>query len=306
MSAKLLDGLKISKEIKAEVEKEVKILFETKEIKPGLAAVIVGNDPASQVYVGSKVKTCESLGLYSEKHTLAESTTTEELLALVNKLNEQDSIDGILVQMPLPKQIDADKIFSAISPSKDVDGFHPENVGKLALKQNGFVACTPAGIMELFKRYGLAVAGKHAVVLGRSRIVGLPMALLLTHSDATVTICHSKTQKLREITKEADIIIAAIGRTAFVTTEDIKPGAIVIDVGINKLSEETEVLRYFPDYTKRLEELEKKGYTLIGDVEPVCDTVAGYLTPVPGGVGPLTIAMLMKNTLKAAKLRRGL
>lgn len=306
MSAKLLDGLKISKEIKAEVAEEVKTLFETKQIRPGLAAVIVGDDPASQVYVGSKVKTCEALGLYSEKHTLPETTTTEELLALVSKLNSQETIDGILVQMPLPKHIDSDKIFSAISPSKDVDGFHPENLGKLALKQEGFVACTPAGIMELLKRYDLNVAGKRAVVLGRSRIVGLPMALLLTHSDATVTICHSKTPKLREITRDADIIIAAIGKTAFLTTEDVRLGAVIIDVGINKLTEETEVLRYFPDYTKRLEELEKKGYTLIGDVEPVCDTVAGYITPVPGGVGPLTIAMLMKNTLKAAKLRRGL
>jgi methylenetetrahydrofolate dehydrogenase (NADP+)/methenyltetrahydrofolate cyclohydrolase len=306
MSAKLLDGLKISKEIKAEVAEEVKLLFETKQIRPGLAAVIVGDDPASQVYVGSKVKTCEALGLYSEKHTLPETTTTEELLALVSKLNSQETIDGILVQMPLPKHIDSDKIFSAISPSKDVDGFHPENLGKLALKQEGFVACTPAGIMELLKRYDLSVAGKRAVVLGRSRIVGLPMALLLTHSDATVTICHSKTPRLREITKDADIVIAAIGKTAFLTTEDVRLGAIIIDVGINKLTEETEVLRYFPDYTKRLEELEKKGYTLIGDVEPVCETVAGYITPVPGGVGPLTIAMLMKNTLKAAKLRRGL
>lgn len=305
MSAKLLDGLKISKEIKAEVEKEVKILFETKQIKPGLAAVIVGSNPASQVYVGSKVKTCETLGLYSEKHTLPETTTTEELLALITKLNDQETIDGILVQMPLPKQIDADKIFSAISPSKDVDGFHPENVGKLALKQEGFIACTPAGIMELLKYYDLQVAGKRAVVLGRSRIVGLPIALLLTHADATVTICHSKTPKLREITREADIIVAAIGQIAFLTSEDIKLGATIIDVGINKLSEETEILRYFPDYTKRLEDLEKKGYTLIGDVEPVCETVAGFITPVPGGVGPLTIAMLMKNTLKAAKLRRG-
>lgn len=306
MSAKILDGLSVAKEIKAEVAQEVKALFESHQIRPGLAAVIVGSDPASQVYVGSKVKTCEALGLYSEHHTLPETTTTEELLALIASLNAKDTIDGILVQMPLPKQIDPDQIFAAISPSKDVDGFHPENVGRLALKQTGFVACTPAGIMEMLKRYDLNVAGKRAVVLGRSRIVGLPMALLLTHADATVTICHSKTPKLREITKEADIIIAAIGRTAFVTTEDIKPGAIVIDVGINKLSEETEVLRYFPDYTKRLEELEKKGYTLIGDVEPVCESIAGYLTPVPGGVGPLTIAMLMKNTLKAAKLRRGI
>ncbi|MBL8195244.1 MAG: bifunctional 5,10-methylenetetrahydrofolate dehydrogenase/5,10-methenyltetrahydrofolate cyclohydrolase, partial [Blastocatellia bacterium] len=231
---------------------------------------------------------------------------TEELQELIFKLNNQDNIDGILVQMPLPKQIDVDKIFASISVNKDVDGFHPENVGRLALKQTGFVACTPAGVMELLKRYDIDPAGKRAVVLGRSRIVGLPLALLLIHANATVTVCHSKTAKLKEITREADIIVAALGQTAFITTEHIKSGAIVIDVGINKLTEETEILRYFPDYTKRLEDLEKKGYTLIGDVEPDCETIAGYLTPVPGGVGPLTIAMLMKNTVKAAKLRRNL
>lgn len=306
MTAKLLDGLSVAKQIKEEVAAEVKALFESYQVKPGLAAVIVGSDPASQVYVASKVKTCESLGLYSEKHVLPETTTTEELQELISRLNEQNNIDGILVQMPLPKQIDADKIFASISVSKDVDGFHPENVGKLALKQAGFVACTPAGVMELLKRYDIDPAGKRAVVLGRSRIVGLPLTLLLMHADATVTVCHSKTAKLKEITHQADIIVAAIGRTAFITTEHIKPGAIIIDVGINKLTEETEILRYFPDYTKRLEDLEKKGYTLIGDVEPDCETIAGYLTPVPGGVGPLTIAMLMKNTVKAAKLRRNL
>ncbi|MBK7994433.1 MAG: bifunctional 5,10-methylenetetrahydrofolate dehydrogenase/5,10-methenyltetrahydrofolate cyclohydrolase [Blastocatellia bacterium] len=306
MTAKLLDGLKVAKQIKEEVAAEVKYLFESYQVKPGLAAVIVGNDPASEVYVASKVKTCETLGLYSEKHVLAKSTTTEELQELIFKLNNQDNIDGILVQMPLPKQIDADKIFASISVNKDVDGFHPENVGRLALKQTGFVACTPAGVMELLKRYDIDPAGKRAVVLGRSRIVGLPLALLLIHANATVTVCHSKTAKLKEITREADIIVAALGQTAFITTEHIKSGAIVIDVGINKLTEETEILRYFPDYTKRLEDLEKKGYTLIGDVEPDCETIAGYLTPVPGGVGPLTIAMLMKNTVKAAKLRRNL
>ncbi|MFY9225006.1 MAG: bifunctional 5,10-methylenetetrahydrofolate dehydrogenase/5,10-methenyltetrahydrofolate cyclohydrolase [Blastocatellia bacterium] len=306
MTAKLLDGLKVAKQIKEEVAAEVKALFESYQVKPGLAAVIVGSDPASEVYVASKVKTCESLGLYSEKHVLAETTTTEELQELISRLNNQDNIDGILVQMPLPKQIDADKIFASISVNKDVDGFHPENVGRLALKQTGFVACTPAGVMELLKCYDIDLAGKRAVVLGRSRIVGLPMTLLLMHADATVTVCHSKTAKLKEITREADIIIAALGRTAFITTEHIKSGAIVVDVGINKLTEETEILRYFPDYTKRLEDLEKKGYTLIGDVEPDCETIAGYLTPVPGGVGPLTIAMLMKNTVKAARLRRNL
>jgi len=306
MTAKLLDGLKVAKQIKEEVAAEVKALFESYQVKPGLAAVIVGSDPASEVYVASKVKTCETLGLYSEKHVLAETTTTEELQELISRLNNQDNIDGILVQMPLPKQIDPDKIFASISVSKDVDGFHPENVGRLALKQSGFVACTPAGVMELLKRYDIDPAGKRAVVLGRSRIVGLPLALLLMHANATVTVCHSKTAKLKEITREADIIIAALGRTAFITTEHIKSGAIVIDVGINKLTEETEILRYFPDYTKRLEDLEKKGYTLIGDVEPDCETIAGYLTPVPGGVGPLTIAMLMKNTVKAARLRRNL
>lgn len=300
MSAQLLDGLAVAKQIKAEVAAEVKSL----ELRPGLAAVIVGSDPASQVYVGSKVKTCEALGLYSEKHELPATTTTAQLLALVADLNSRDEIDGILVQMPLPAGIDADQVLAAIDPAKDVDGFHPQNLGQLVLKQPRFVACTPAGVMELLRRYNLPIAGKRAVVVGRSRIVGMPMALLLTHADATVTICHSKTPDLAAITREADILVAAMGRTACITTKHVKLGAVVIDVGINKLTEETEVLRYFPDYTKRLEDLEKKGYTLIGDVEPVVDSVAGYITPVPGGVGPLTIAMLMQNTLKAAKLRR--
>lgn len=303
MSAQMLDGVKIAKEIKAEVANEVEKLAAS-GIKPGLAAVLVGDDPASHVYVGSKVKTCETLGLYSEKHQLPAETSTEELLSLIHTLNNDAKIDGILVQMPLPRHIDSDRIIDAVDPNKDVDGFHPQNVGRLALKQPGFVACTPAGIMEMLSRSGLSLSGKRAVVLGRSRIVGMPMALLLTHADATVTICHSKTVQMERITREADILIAAIGHTAFVTREMVKPGAIVIDVGINKLTDESEVLRYFPDYTKRLEEFGKKGYTLIGDVEPDVENVAGYLTPVPGGVGPLTIALLMKNTVKAAQQRR--
>lgn len=303
MCAQLLDGAAVAKQIKAEVGEEVKVLAES-GVRPGLAAVIVGDDPASQVYVGSKVKTCESLGLYSEKHALPATTTTEQLLSLINELNARDQIDGILVQMPLPAQIDTDAVIDAIDPLKDVDGFHPVSVGRLALKQVGFVPCTPAGIIELLARSNIQIAGRRAVVLGRSRIVGLPMALLLTHLDATVTICHSKTAELARVMREADILVAAIGRAAFVTAEQIKPGAVIIDVGINKLSDRATLERHFPDDARRMDEFTRKGYTLIGDVAPAAFAMADYYTPVPGGVGPLTIAMLMKNTLKAAKLRR--
>jgi methylenetetrahydrofolate dehydrogenase (NADP+)/methenyltetrahydrofolate cyclohydrolase len=304
MCAQLLDGVSIAKQIKTEVAEEVKLLAQ-RGIRPGLAAVLVGDNSASHVYVGSKVKTCEALGLYSEKHVLPASTTTVQLLELINSLNQRDEIDGILVQMPLPAQIDADAIIEAVDARKDVDGFHPVNIGRLALKQPSFVACTPAGIMEMLIRSNIKLAGCQAVVLGRSRIVGMPMALLLTHADATITICHSKTRDLESITGAADILIAAIGRTAMIGAQHIKPGAVVVDVGINKLTERSEVLRYFPDNEKRLAEFESKGYTLIGDVDPTGVEQAQYFTPVPGGVGPLTIAMLMKNTLKAAQLRRG-
>lgn len=303
MTARLLDGNQIAREIKDEIARKVSGLS-AEGIRPGLAAVLVGDNPASKVYVSSKTKTCASLGIYSETHTLPASTTTEELLELVLSLNGREEIDGILVQMPLPPQIDSDKVLEAVLPIKDVDGFHPDNLGRLALKQPRHIACTPAGILELLCRSGIDVKGKRAVVLGRSRIVGMPMALLLTHADATVTICHSRTPAISTISREADILIAAIGRPAFVTEEFIRPGAVVIDVGINRLDSRQDVQKYFPDDSKRMEAFEAKGSTLIGDVDPRAFAQTSAYTPVPGGVGPLTIAMLMSNTVKAAQLRR--
>jgi methylenetetrahydrofolate dehydrogenase (NADP+)/methenyltetrahydrofolate cyclohydrolase len=301
----LLDGIAIAKQIKEEISTEVKALL-LKGIKPGLAAILVGDNPASKVYVASKTKTCEQLGLHSETHLLGGETSTNELIGLIKQLNQRDNIDGILVQMPLPSQIDSDMVLEAVDPSKDVDGFHPENIGKLALKQPRFVACTPAGVMEILKRSNIEITGKHAVVIGRSRIVGIPMSLLLTHADATVTICHSKTSNLAEIASSADILIAAMGRTAFIAAKHIKQGAAVIDVGINRLDKREDVLKYFPEDQKRLDDFERKGSVLIGDVDPrgISQAGAAHFTPVPGGVGPLTIAMLIKNTVEAARLRR--
>jgi methylenetetrahydrofolate dehydrogenase (NADP+) / methenyltetrahydrofolate cyclohydrolase len=300
----LLDGAKIAKEIRTEVGEEVKELTAA-GVRPGLAVVLVGDNPASQIYVASKTKACESLGIYSETIIPPANITTAQLLDIINTLNNRDEIDGILVQLPVPGQIDTDTVLNAVDPRKDVDGFHPENVGRLTLKQTRFAACTPAGIMEMLARSNIEVSGRRAVVIGRSRIVGMPMALLFTHADATVTICHSKTTDVAAIAREADILVAAMGRTAFVTKEFIKPGSAVVDVGMNRLNDREQVLRYFPGDAKRMEEFERKGYTLIGDVDPVAAmSSAAHFTPVPGGVGPLTIAMLLKNTVKAARLRR--
>lgn len=279
-------------------------------LKPGLAVVIVGDDPASQVYVGSKVKTCESLGLYSEKHALPASTTTEELLALVDELNQRDEIDGILVQSPPPPHIDERQVTEAVDPAKDVDGFHKLNAGLLMQgSADALVPCTPAGIIEMLDHYEIPIAGANAVVIGRSDIVGKPMAMLLLQRHATVTICHSRTKNLPEVTRRADIVVAAIGRTAMITGDYIGEGAVVVDVGMNSVSAEADVRRIFSDeeIPKRLEVLQKRGSTLVGDVEPrsVIER-ASYFTPVPGGVGPLTIAMLMQNTVKAAERRRGM
>lgn len=308
MTAQVLNGVEVAEHIKQLVSARVSELA-GRGIKPGLAAVIVGDDPASKVYVGSKVKTCEALGLHSEKHELSGTTTTEELLALVNQLNQNDAIDGILVQMPLPKQIDARRILEAIDPAKDVDGFHAVNVGKLVQGRDALVACTPAGVIELLDYYKIPIAGAHAVVVGRSDIVGKPMALLLLHRHATVTICHSKTKDLAAVTRQANIVIAAIGRTAMITGDHVREGAVVVDVGMNDATTEEEIHRIFaePERSKRLEVLAKRGRTLVGDVEPrTVAEKAAWLTPVPGGVGPLTIAMLMQNTLRAAEMRRGL
>lgn len=278
---KIIDGKKISSDIKEELKEEVKQLKE-KGISVTLAVIQVGNDPASTVYVGNKKKACEYIGIGSLSYELKEETTQEELLALIKELNEKDEVNGILVQLPLPKHIKEDVIIKAISPKKDVDGFHPENVGLLSTGQKGFVSCTPAGVIELLKRSGIAISGKECVVIGRSNIVGKPMAALLIREDATVTICHSKTADLKEVAKRADILIAALGKPKFINREYIKEGAVVIDVGIHRL----------------------EGKKLCGDVdfEDVFDLVRA-ITPVPGGVGPMTIAMLMKNCVESAKAK---
>lgn len=304
MPATLLDGTKIAAQIRAEVAAEVRSLSAA-GVRPGLAVILAGNNPASEIYVRGKVKACEEVGVYSEKHTPPDSATTEELLALVHDLNRRNEIDGILVQLPLPAQVDAKKILIAVDPAKDVDGFHPMNVGFLSTQRPGLVPCTPEGIIEILKRSNIAIQGADAVVVGRSDIVGKPTAMLLTNANATVTICHSKTKDLPGVCRRADILVAAMGRSGMITRDYIKPGAAVIDVGMNKITDRAEFEKFFRGNEKREAAFAKNGSTLIGDVHPNAAEVAGSLTPVPGGVGPLTIAMLMVNTVKAAKMRRG-
>jgi methylenetetrahydrofolate dehydrogenase (NADP+) / methenyltetrahydrofolate cyclohydrolase len=296
-----LEAADLAARIKAEVKAEI-----AGGVRASLAAVRVGDDPASAVYVRNKIRACEEVGIRSEHHALPESTTTEQLLDLIVSLNTRDDVDGILVQLPLPAQIDETAIIEAMSPLKDVDGFHPVNAGRLALGRPVLVPCTPAGIIELLDDRGVEIRGANACVVGRSQIVGRPMAQLLLQRDATVTICHSRTRDLAAVTRTADLLVVAIGRTGFIGRDHIKPGAVVIDVGMNKVSDVDEVRRLFGDEAeKRLEVVAKRGSTLVGDVNPAEGAeVAGMLTPVPGGVGLLTVAMLMKNTLKAAKLRR--
>ena len=303
MTARILDGTKLAAEIRAEVAAEVKQISAS-GVRPGLAVVLVGHNPASEVYVRGKVKSSQEVGLYSEQHSPPESATTEELLALIESLNGRDEIDGILVQLPLPPQVDSKKVLLAVDPAKDVDGFHPMNVGYLSTQRPGLVPCTPAGVMEILRRSGIAVAGQEAVVVGRSDIVGKPVAMLLLNQNATVTVCHSKTRDLPGVCRRGDILVAAIGRAGMVTREFVRPGATVIDVGINKVTDRAEFDRLFAGNAKRLETFISKGSTLVGDVHPEVAEVAEAITPVPGGVGPLTIAMLMSNTVKAAKLRR--
>jgi methylenetetrahydrofolate dehydrogenase (NADP+) / methenyltetrahydrofolate cyclohydrolase len=304
MAARILDGSTLAGEIRAEVAAEVKALGAV-GIRPGLAVVLVGHNPASEVYVRGKVKSSEEVGLYSEQHSPAESSSTEELLSLVHSLNGHDEIDGILVQLPLPAHVDAKKILLAVDPAKDVDGFHPMNVGYLSTQRPGLVPCTPAGVMEILRRSSIRVAGQEAVVVGRSDIVGKPVAMLLLNENATVTVCHSKTRDLPRVCRRADILVAAIGQAGIVTQDFVKPGATVIDIGINRVTDRAEFDRLFAGNAKRLETFVAKGSTLVGDVHPAVAEIAGAITPVPGGVGPLTIAMLMANTVKAAKLRRG-
>lgn len=304
MAATLLDGNKIANEIRAEVAAEVRTLSAA-GVRPGLAVILVGKNPASEIYVRGKVKSSEEVGIYSERLTPAENITTDELLELVLELNHREEIDGILVQLPLPPQVDSKKILMAVDPAKDVDGFHPVNVGFLSTQRSGLVPCTPAGIIEILKRSGIPIAGQEAVVVGRSDIVGKPVAMLLINGNATVTVCHSKTRDLPGVCRRADILVAAIGRAGMITRDFVKPGATVIDVGMNKVTDQGEFQRLFAGNAKREESFRAKGSTLVGDVHPEVAEVAGAITPVPGGVGPLTIAMLMSNTVKAAKLRRG-
>jgi methylenetetrahydrofolate dehydrogenase (NADP+)/methenyltetrahydrofolate cyclohydrolase len=268
-------------------------------VRPGLGVVLAGEDPASAVYVRSKTRACQELGIASETARLPASSTTEEVAAVVAGYNARADVHGILVQLPLPPQVDATRVLDLVSPLKDVDGFHPENVGRLVQKRPRFVPCTPAGVMELLRRNGVAIAGRRAVVLGRSEIVGKPMALLLMHADATVSVCHSRTRELEAVCREADILVAAIGRAGLVRAAHVKPGAVVVDVGMNRVADAAQARELVAPV--RMAEFDKRGYVLVGDVhEPSVAAVAGALTPVPGGVGPLTIAMLLHNTVAAA------
>ena len=304
MPARILNGNAIRDQIYAELSGEIAALA-AGGVRPGLAAVRVGDDPASKLYVTSKIAACEKLGLASFHITPPATISTEELLALVGELNANDDVDGILVQMPLPHGIDSKRILDAVSPEKDVDGFHPISVGHLVAGRPGLVACTPAGVMEILRRSGIPIEGANAVVIGRSDIVGKPMALLLLHANATVTICHSKSRDLPGIARRADILVAAIGRAAMVTRDFVKPGATVIDVGQIVVKDASEAERIFAKFPAKLESFRAKGSVLVGDVHPEVAEIAGAITPVPGGVGPLTIAMLMSNTVRAARMRRG-
>ena len=304
--ARLLEAASLAARIKDEVKTTVERMVAERGIRPCLAAVRVGDDPASAVYVRNKIRACEEVGIRSEHHALPESTSTSELLELIGSLNTREDVDGILAQLPMPAGVDETAIIEAIDPAKDVGGFHPVNAGKLAMGRPVFVPCTPAGIIELLDDNAIELRGMNACVVGRSQIVGRPMAQLLLQRDATVTICHSRTRDLAAVTRSADLLVVAIGRAGFIRGDHIKPSATVIDVGMNKVSNPDEVRSLFgAEAEKRLEVVAKRGYTLVGDVNPAeAMEVAGMLTPVPGGVGLLTVAMLMKNTLKAANLRR--
>jgi methylenetetrahydrofolate dehydrogenase (NADP+) / methenyltetrahydrofolate cyclohydrolase len=304
MTAQVLDGQKIRDEVFGELKGEITKLS-AQGVRPGLAAVLVGENPASQLYVKSKIAACEELGMASWLHSPPATVSTEYMLQLVRDLNEDDKVDGILVQLPLPTQIESKRVLEAVDPAKDVDGFHPMNLGRLASNRPGLVACTPAGCMEMLRRYKVPIEGANAVVLGRSDIVGKPMALLLMHANATVTICHSKTRELGEVVRRADIVVAAMGKAGYVQADWIRPGAAVIDVGTNRVTDAAEAEKLLKNFPARLEKFRAKGNVLIGDVHPDAVFTAGALSPVPGGVGPMTITMLMSNTVKAARLRRG-
>lgn len=307
MPARLLDGVAVGHAIRAELRPEVEAFTREAGRPPGIALVLVGNDPGSELYVGSKLKSAGESGIRADLERLPGTATVDELLRVVDRLNASDVHDGILVQSPLPKQMGPDaerRVFDAIDPAKDVDGFHPTNVGRLVQGRSALVACTPSGVIEMLDREGIEIAGKRAVVIGRSEIVGKPMALLLLNRHATVTICHSRTTDLAAVCREADLLVAALGRPAFVTKDFIKPGATVIDVGTTPVSDRTFLQTLFAPGHRRLAAFEKRGSLVIGDVHPEVEDVAGAMTPVPGGVGPLTIAMLLKNTVRAAHARR--
>jgi methylenetetrahydrofolate dehydrogenase (NADP+)/methenyltetrahydrofolate cyclohydrolase len=302
--ATILDGNKIAAQIRSEVAEQVRALAAVGQ-RPGLAVVLAGEDHASAIYVRSKIKACQEVGILSEEIFAPASVNTSELLAEVARLNRRDDIDGILVQLPLPPEVDSQQVLLAVDPEKDVDGFHPVNVGKLATQRPTLAPCTPAGVMEILLRNHIAIAGRRAIVVGRSQVVGRPMALLLLNHDATVTICHSKTVDLPEITRLADILIVAVGRAGLVTENWVKPGATVIDVGINRVTDRTKFEELFAGDAAREKAFAEKGSVVAGDVHPRVAEAAGAITPVPGGVGPLTIAMLMENTVKACHMRRG-
>lgn len=309
MSARILSGKVIADAIKSEIAVEVSDLREIHGFAPCLVVVRVGEDPASLVYVGSKVRTAEELGIISEHLHFPAETSQEKIIAVVEELNGRSDVDGILVQLPLPKHIDEREILERMDPEKDVDGFHPINAGRLTQGYPALAPCTPAGVIEILKRSDIEIAGKHAVIVGRSNIVGKPMAMLLLKENATITICHSRTADLPAITRQADILVAAIGRAGFIRAEHIGEGATVIDVGINNFSEVAMANEMFPieDVEKRVATIEKRGFTLVGDVNPkdAMEKAANF-TPVPGGVGLLTVAMLMKNTVEASRMRRGI
>jgi methylenetetrahydrofolate dehydrogenase (NADP+)/methenyltetrahydrofolate cyclohydrolase len=298
MTARLLDGTATARAIKEELRVQVRDL-EGQGHRPGLGVLLVGDDPASAVYVRSKTRSCAELGIHHETRQLPPSASTAEAVEVVEDYNRRSEIHGILVQLPLPRQVDRARVLDLVDPGKDVDGFHPENVGRLVQKRPRFVPCTPAGIMELLVRSGIPVAGRRAVVLGRSDIVGRPMAILLTHADATVTVCHSRTPDLGEVTREADVLVVAVGKAGLVRAEHVKAGAVVVDVGMNRIEDPQEARDLLDE--SRMPDFARKGYALVGDVHaPSVALVASALTPVPGGVGPLTIAFLMKNTVTAA------
>jgi methylenetetrahydrofolate dehydrogenase (NADP+) / methenyltetrahydrofolate cyclohydrolase len=301
----ILDGAAIAAAIKQDAKIEVEQLA-AQGIQPGLAVILVGHVAASEIYVRNKVQSCAEVGLHSELITPPESVTTEEMLALVAQLNARDEIDGILIQLPLPAHVDAKRLLDAIAPEKDADGFHPINAGRVQSGRPALAPCTPAGVIEMLKRSKIEIAGKHAVVVGRSDIVGKPAAMLLLHENATVTLCHSKTKDLAAITRQADILVAAIGRPGFITSEMVKPGATLVDVGINRINTREEFDRFFKGNEKREAAFAKRGSVIVGDIHPAAFELSSAYTPVPGGVGLLTVAMLMANTVRAAKLRRGL